>query len=468
LAEAVLPARHDRPAAERTGSGGPLAKDQKHVAAAFRYARVREEPFPYLGRQIEAAKPMLLLAAAQAPLEPEPESPKPESPEQESKAPKLAGVTSTVAEEAVAAEDSTAVLAAPTTAQEELSTAQPDVPLVEAETVAAVDTETTPEPEIAAAPPLTQASLVEETRSLDKIAPPLSVAAVPLEPEAAGTEIAALAQAMDSAQQEPIVETPQSDASGESPIVTESSEVPAAAPESDSPLFPQAMHLQDLMVAAPRPQSYPVGPNRIAGPVSAPQMTLPGPALPPRLERFEEGNIVTGLGSDPRGKQDSAIPGWLITLAATLAVVVICVAVMFYVLPALSSSSRNPSSAAAATVSPRDGASPVSAVASSQQPLGKALEITGFRIGVDLTNKTVVQYIVVNHSSNEIAAATINVLVKAARGRFERSPIVSFSFRLPTIGPLESREMTTVLETPLRTGDVPDWQTLKPEIQVIQ
>ncbi|MGH8338701.1 MAG: hypothetical protein ACRETL_18165, partial [Gammaproteobacteria bacterium] len=196
---------------------------------------------------------------------------------------------------------------------------------------------------------------------------------------------------------------------------------------------PPLPYLQDFVNAGPRPHVYPAGPNKIAGLASEPQLTLPSPALPPELERFEEGSIVTVLGSDGKSRPRAFVPGWLISVVVALAMLIAGIAVVFYILPG---AGPNQSQNATAAGRAQNGPAPVSAAAASQQPLAQSLEITGFRIGVDLTNTTVVQYIVVNHSPSEIANSTVNVTVKAARGHFQHAPVVSFSFRLPSIGGL--------------------------------
>ncbi|MGH9667087.1 MAG: hypothetical protein ACRD9L_21895 [Bryobacteraceae bacterium] len=217
--------------------------------------------------------------------------------------------------------------------------------------------------------------------------------------------------------------------------------------------------LQGLVSGSRRPQIHPSGHVDMAHSAAAPQITLPGPKLPRQLERFEQGSVVANVGYN-RGS-NAPMPGWLITLSAMLTVVVACIAFTFYVLPALNAN-RTQSASPAPAAHP-EASSPVAASAGP----GKALEVTGFRVGVDLTDKTVIQYIVVNHSSADLSGATVNVSLKGARGHFQRSPLVAFSFRLPAIGPLESREMTTVLDRPLKTAEIPDWQTLRPEIQVV-
>lgn len=212
--------------------------------------------------------------------------------------------------------------------------------------------------------------------------------------------------------------------------------------------------LQGLIAGPPRRRISPAMPPGIQRIDPAPRTTLPGVKLPRELERLQESDAVACVNVPKPHKQT---PAWLITLSATVTVVVVCT-VAFYVLPALQAG-RAP-----ARPSVPDVSSPVSAKVVSGP--GKALEVTGFRVGIDLTNKTVIQYIVVNHSASDIAGATVNVGLKAARGRFQRSPLVSFSFQLPSIGPLESREMTTVLDTPLKVEDIPEWRTLRSEIQV--
>lgn len=252
---------------------------------------------------------------------------------------------------------------------------------------------------------------------------------------------------------------------GESPFPLEPAE--AFAPRSEAPRILPFLEprFQGLISSEERPFVYTAQPAPIAASAPEPQVTLPGPVLPPQLEHFDEG-CVSPITYSQRGPKHGPTPAWLITLGATLTVILTCVFFTFYLLPALTAGGKH--SPVIAASAPQSSLPAASGFAPAERPLGKALEVTGFRVGVDLTSKTVIQYILVNHSAADITGGNVTVTLKSTRGRFQHSPLVSFSFQLPAMGPLESREMTTVLDAPLKAGEIPDWRTLRPEVQVSQ
>jgi hypothetical protein len=82
-------------------------------------------------------------------------------------------------------------------------------------------------------------------------------------------------------------------------------------------------------------------------------------------------------------------------------------------------------------------------------------------------NKTpVVKFVVVNHSSAEIADLAGTVTLWASTSRSEEDSIGSFKFSLPSIGPAESKDLTAPLKTKLKMYELPDWQNATAEIQI--
>ena len=76
------------------------------------------------------------------------------------------------------------------------------------------------------------------------------------------------------------------------------------------------------------------------------------------------------------------------------------------------------------------------------------------------------RFLVVNHSSAEIADLAGAVTVWARTQKSEEERVGTFSFKLPSLGPNESRDMTAVLDTKLKVYELPDWQNLTSEVQV--
>jgi hypothetical protein len=98
-------------------------------------------------------------------------------------------------------------------------------------------------------------------------------------------------------------------------------------------------------------------------------------------------------------------------------------------------------------------------------PLQKYVEVVGLRM-MQEGKKPVARFVVINHSSTEIADLKASVTLWASTSRSEEDSIGSFSFALPSIGPNESKELSEPLKTKLKTYEYPDWQNATAEIQI--
>ena len=98
--------------------------------------------------------------------------------------------------------------------------------------------------------------------------------------------------------------------------------------------------------------------------------------------------------------------------------------------------------------------------------VARYVEVTGIRLTEDANKKTQVQCLVVNHSAADIADLAGTVTLKPRSEKPDEKPIGTFSFRVPSIGPYESREVRAALDTALRTYELPDWQFLVADVQL--
>ena len=74
--------------------------------------------------------------------------------------------------------------------------------------------------------------------------------------------------------------------------------------------------------------------------------------------------------------------------------------------------------------------------------------------------------LVVNHSGGEISDLAANVTIGASTPRSDEDSIGSFSFKLSSIGPNDSKEMSAPLKTKMKMYELPDWQNARTEIQI--
>ena len=111
-------------------------------------------------------------------------------------------------------------------------------------------------------------------------------------------------------------------------------------------------------------------------------------------------------------------------------------------------------------------AAPASASTAPLSPLAKFIEVTGYRIVIDENKKSEVQYLVVNHSSADISDANIFITLHSVKPG--QPPVCRFSFKVPSLAPFESKEMSSPIEKTTRAVSLPDWQDLRADVQISQ
>ena len=93
------------------------------------------------------------------------------------------------------------------------------------------------------------------------------------------------------------------------------------------------------------------------------------------------------------------------------------------------------------------------------------MEVVGIRM-VTQDKKPAARFVVVNHSTAEIANLAANVTLWASTSRSEEDSVGSFSFNLGSLGPNAGKELTEPLKTRLKAYELPDWQNVTAEIQI--
>jgi hypothetical protein len=222
-------------------------------------------------------------------------------------------------------------------------------------------------------------------------------------------------------------------------------------------------------------------PQQIMSANSGPRITLPGPTLPPELTRLQDANVLTVMGEDtaqrtkeaiPPSKSDGA-PGWMVSVLVMLLLLAAGLGIVFYMLPhTVADAKPAPTPAVAATTPAPTG---------GNSPLAKFIEVTGFRIVTaspdatakpdpaskkDAPKKSEVQYLIVNHSEADISNANVFVTLRSAKPG--QAPLCRFSFKVPSLGPFESKEMSSPIGTTTRAISLPDWQEIRAEVQISQ
>ena len=219
----------------------------------------------------------------------------------------------------------------------------------------------------------------------------------------------------------------------ECPECAKTTAPPAPSPEPTAPPAPVYSQPGPTRTEAPRPP--------------APVAYAPAPAAPPQQPYYMQ-------PPPPR----SGMPTWLLTIVFSLAFVGLGAAVYW------------------AIEHFREGGSPVAASEKTVAPPGKTgaranpyqkyVEVTGVRLFQDPKKHVAARFVVVNHSESEMADLAGTVDIRGRTAKEGEEPVGTFKFRIPSMGPNESREVTEPVETKLKVYELPDWQNIDARVHV--
>jgi hypothetical protein len=182
-------------------------------------------------------------------------------------------------------------------------------------------------------------------------------------------------------------------------------------------------------------------------------MTAPPPAAP----AFRQS------APPPQPPQPGGItlPPWLMSIVFAILFLAVG-AGLFFGIRYFNGSSQTSASAPPA---PSENA-PAAASKGPASTLQKYVEVVGMRLTEEPKNKPQVRFVVVNHSGAEISDLAANVNLWARTAKSDEEAVGTFSFKVASLGPYESKEMSGALSTKLRVYELPDWQNLTAEIQI--
>ena len=107
-------------------------------------------------------------------------------------------------------------------------------------------------------------------------------------------------------------------------------------------------------------------------------------------------------------------------------------------------------------------------VSASSNPVAKYIELVGFRITERNAGKLQVEFGVVNHSEADIGDVTMQVNLRASTAKPGDPALVSFTAKVPSLGPEDLKQAKVEVPTQLRAYELPDWQFLKADFQLIE
>jgi hypothetical protein len=203
-------------------------------------------------------------------------------------------------------------------------------------------------------------------------------------------------------------------------------------------------------IRTPRPILQPLAPQsekptQSSGP-QAP--TLAGPCLPPELRNLAE------LQNGKPARKSRPIPGWVASLMGATLLVFLTVTSLQYFGAQSDAKANTPA-----------GAQPASS-ASSFEALDRTVEISGLRLARSWTGKQQVRFLIVNHSARDLSGVTLQVVVRSSDLASSSAPILLIHAPLRSLGPYQSKEIRTDLDSEVPVGALSDWQSLHTEVQV--
>ena len=104
--------------------------------------------------------------------------------------------------------------------------------------------------------------------------------------------------------------------------------------------------------------------------------------------------------------------------------------------------------------------------ANRNNPLLKQIEVVGLRLTQNKAKKTEIRFLVVNHSAGEVQDVAGTLSLRARTSKRDDEPIGACAFKLPSLGPYESKDMVAILNTKLKVYELPDWQNLEAQLQI--
>ena len=116
----------------------------------------------------------------------------------------------------------------------------------------------------------------------------------------------------------------------------------------------------------------------------------------------------------------------------------------------------------AAPVIPTPGA----ASATNKHPLAKFIEVGGFRITESGSGKLKVTFAVINHSEADIGDLGLKFKLTTTASKPDDAPLAEFEAKIPSLGPMENKDVSVTVPTKLRVYELPDWQFLRGHYEI--
>lgn len=102
-----------------------------------------------------------------------------------------------------------------------------------------------------------------------------------------------------------------------------------------------------------------------------------------------------------------------------------------------------------------------------KNPLGRDIELAGFRIAEGDAGKLKVRFVAINHGGADMGDVTLSVRLTTTVAKPTDPPVAQFVAKIPSFGPEEVKDVSAEAVTKLRRYEFPDWQFLRAEFDML-
>lgn len=111
--------------------------------------------------------------------------------------------------------------------------------------------------------------------------------------------------------------------------------------------------------------------------------------------------------------------------------------------------------------------SPGAATSTGKNPLAKYIELAGFRISESGAGKMKIKFAAINHSDADLGDLTVKIRLFTNVSKPGDEPITEFQAKIPSVGPEETKDVEATATTKLRLYELPDWQFLRYDFDIV-
>jgi hypothetical protein len=103
----------------------------------------------------------------------------------------------------------------------------------------------------------------------------------------------------------------------------------------------------------------------------------------------------------------------------------------------------------------------------TSNPAAKYIELVGLRVNETSPGHLQIQFGIVNHSEADIGDVKMTVNLGTTAAKPSDPPLITFPATVTKLGPSELKDVKVEIPTKLRVYELPDWQFLKADFQIV-